>query len=126
MGTWLYGSLVSTVYQGQYILSLKDIYDTEEINFENVEVNPDTIGQFTGLHDKNGKEIYEGDIVSTALGKCEVIHTDYGWGFCTIDDKAQRSKEFYRTFEAWHVFIMQGFLEGNIHDNPELMKGGEE
>lgn len=88
----------------------------------------DTIGQFTGLHDKNGKEIYEGDIVKFN-GKFftgnNIFCVDYegshrgGFSLCTKDG-------YYSMFgEAWlEPFYCE--VIGNIHDNPELLKGGEQ
>lgn len=122
---WVYGDLLQCPNKYPTIRMWEEAYPiARSIDFV---VFPDTIGQFTGLHDKNGREIYEGDIISTHLGACEVIHSDYGWAFCTREENKMntRDKLYYHTFNAWSGYIECGFVIGNIHDNPELMKGGE-
>ncbi|WP_291585882.1 YopX family protein [Bacteroides sp.] len=86
------------------------------------EVDPITIGQFTGLLDRNGKEIYEGDIVQldyiTTIGKhrigllfevrwCTQEGCWVGWDGFTGNTLQQTNKMFV--------------VKGNIYDNPELI-----
>lgn len=124
-GAWVYGSLYQGIKEGEkYSIILTDSgYDLAPpddrdlaIAFAENEVNvliPDTVGQFTGLHDKNGKEIYEGNIVRYDMGgECEVSYC-IGGGFAGFD----LSPAFHDEHQLTDVEVI-----GNIHDNPELLK----
>ena len=76
-----------------------------------------TIEQFTGLHDKNGKEIYEGDILQNdARGHALVVYR-YGGFFVELFD----CEEFGTTCVPLNEAILFAELIGNIHENPELL-----
>lgn len=91
------------------------------------EVDPATIGQYTELKDKNGSDIWEGDIVmaesrdeeydNLLVGLPFLIMFSYG-EFCIAEDEES----------PWVSISNLDILEviGNIHDNPELLKGGEQ
>ncbi len=84
-------------------------------------IDVNTIGQYTGLHDKNGKEIYEGDIVKALIsGRWFVGKVIYEHSGFTIDVMNNKELEFGRRgiIEHWTEVI------GNIYENPELL-GGE-
>lgn len=88
-------------------------------------VDPETVGQYTGLTDKNGKRIFEGDIIKDDWGKVyKVFFTDKSCSFMVrIDDTPNEyEKGDYRIGKAWTNTIR---VIGNIHDNPELLKGGK-
>lgn len=79
-----------------------------------------TIGQYTGLHDKNGKEIYEGDIVKkTGSIGIDIGKVIYEYNGFIVD--VMNMDRFYG-----RVHLLEKFTEviGNIYDNPELL-GGE-
>lgn len=90
------------------------------------DADPSTVGQYTGLKDKHGKRIFEGDILRWTgedgeTGKVIVIFA--GGSFLlkcveVLDAPADPFDEFDRGCQTLEVI-------GNIHDNPELLKGGE-
>lgn len=119
-GTWAYGDISFNLKGEPYIRfwarpeSVNRTYWVEP-------VDPDTVGQFTGKPDKNDRKIFEGDILrivergETLIGVV-VFNADRGeWvvqgtdgSFCNMARRKDAE------------------VIGNIHDNPELLKGGVE
>ena len=117
-GDWVYGDFV----RGNERKSLRDsifVYDSETQSFNDYEINPSTIGQYTGLTDKNGKRIFEGDIVKTDKfsepNKQYIIKYDLQFGAFIGQD---RYNVYFVTFDG-----DSGEFDviGNITDNPELL-----
>lgn len=80
-------------------------------------IDVDTVGQFTGMKDKNGKEIYEGDIYISDKGGINEV----SW---VIGDGCNFSGFDFAPFHHIEGVISDIEVLGNIHDNPELLKGG--
>ena len=111
-GEWVYGSL--QCFKGV------SIFDRDVKNF--IAVHPETIGQYTGLTDKNGKKIFEGDILLAEL--TEGVYACFkfpigmvvfsGGSFCMKSHKNTTPLSSYSYNVSFEVI-------GNIYDNPELL-----
>ncbi len=87
-------------------------------------IEGETLGQYTGLKDKNGKEIYEGDIVQWAGIKMEIFWGEdigIGYGFCWRP--CGDNSDYH---ESMTGFIDEYEVIGNIYDNPDLLEREEE
>lgn len=116
-GEWIYGDLVHANHRltGARIFEIWTPMpdgETDPNELEYGKVDPATIGQFTGLYDKSGKPIFEGDVLSTGTGKPhEVMFAD---GTFLMEGTTI-------PFE-WAVKL---YVIGNIHDKPKLLEAKE-
>lgn len=133
-------------YEGQYIHLHKTTYcfkedydrnpdnDIHQIVFEEMSdwglpnrhlrayVNPETVGQYTGLTDKNGKKIFEGDVLcfEDSTGRKYYGAVKYGGWNCDCCDGVygfitEKGLVDMRDYSS-------SYIAGNIHDNPELLE----
>ena len=90
------------------------------------EVDPSTVDQYTGLKDKNGKRIFEGDIVSTDIARPYLI-VEFRDG-CFMFNCNDGGKDYYDIMlpilEDAQTEYKYGEIIGNIHDNPERFRAG--
>ena len=109
---WIEGWYCPEVNWGGHHFPVGITRKTKDGWLDDVAVIPETIGQFTGLTDKNGKKIFEGDIVK--IGSFMPGADDW---VCAIDWD-------YSLFEEYkYVWKTKCEVIGNIHDNPELLGG---
>lgn len=114
-GEWVYGNFVKgCVDDFAYIVE----FGNEDLCRNFVEVIPESVGQYTGLPDKNGKKIFEGDIVKTDKfsepNKQYIIKYDLQFGAFIGHD---RYNCYFVTFDGDSDEFE---VIGNIHDNPSF------
>lgn len=111
---WLHGYYF--VNRGEHFIVTDDIADPFS-TYENYIVDPGTVGQYTGLTDSDGTEIYEGDIfqVKAYEPRFEVYFKNGVFEYRQIGSSN-------RTFPLRRIYF-DSFILGNIHDNPELLEG---
>ena len=128
-GEWFYGYYTNARYyldkKEMHIIFEQDVEVYPHSEFAGgEEVIPETVGQYTGLTDKNGRKIFEGDII-----KCKVHEMNgyrvrrgvveyHGVGFIMNLDPNSWYDQKNISFDCEVI--------GNIYDNPELLKGGIE
>ena len=106
-GEWIQGDIVQFPVHGVVIIE-------QEPSYKDAEVDSDTVGQFTGLTDKNGTKIFEGDIVDCLEYYGEVYY-DHEGCFDLRDNTSEMCGGFIGSYNSLKVV-------GNIHDNPELLE----
>ena len=125
-GEWVYGYLVkntiTTRIISDFALVRSDAHTEDTLNhcsgYFDI-VDPESVGQFTGLNDKNGKEIYEGDVVQVmpdsgiGLSRFEII-----WNQPTCSFKKKRDDGQLYELEAIQKYLL---IIGKIYDTPDLI-----
>lgn len=117
---WLYSSLVK-IEEDRYavIPSLNDIEIGKSISM--YEVCLETIGQFTGLYDKNGKEIYEGDILHTITFGFEPEEYTAIILYDNCRFQLSNGRNLFYFGQSDLTKMDDTIVIGNIYDNPELI-----
>ena len=123
-GEWVEGYLVKAVGGECMILPVTTEHCGGAEFSEGYHCDPTTVGQYTGLKDKNGKRIFEGDICrNTRTGEIVSVKwhgtmAGYVWDKRRADSFLFDFGELFRACDKYEVI-------GNIHGNQELQKGGE-
>ena len=90
----------------------------EKDSWVNYPVLNETVGQYTGLTDKSGKKIFEGDIVKTDFGEAgKIVWRDFMWQIDYVKSMTLINRQSLLTAPKCEVI-------GNIHDNLELLEAG--
>lgn len=113
-GQWLEGDLI------QYAGTSQIWVQTDEGKW-NFVVDPATVGQFTGLCDKNGKKIFEGDILLTNGMDGKLLWVSYFDDETAQFDFCPLGHEYCSTHNELYYSSKRQII-GNIHDNPELLE----
>ena len=105
-GEWVFGHYCTDYYDGiRHLIS-------EDDGTNGLYLNPETVGQFTGIQDANDVYIYEGDIVRDTE-VCVVKYSELR-GSYTLVNSGGMMHDYLDGFN--------GEIIGNVHDNPELLK----
>ncbi len=109
-GEWIYGFYFIEKGKGSFIKELpSSVFNATCL------INPETVGQYTGVTDRNGKKIFEGDIVKTKTDICVIVWQ--GLGFI--------AKKPNKRPMCWQYVMCGGEIIGNIYDTPELISQPE-
>lgn len=105
------------------IITKDPVYKTTEQGVYEIDIN--TLGQYTGLYDKNGTKIFEGDIVKIpedydnyGLNAGEIYQVYFAYGGFRMKPKYSKNAKGYWLEDDGELEVI-----GNIFDNPELLKG---
>ena len=116
-GDWIYGYYVGPAGSD----TSHEICDISDGVGARLDVDPETVGQYTGLKDKNGQRIFEGDICRNTRTN-EIVSVKwhgtmagYVWSKRKENSHLFDFGELFRAYDKYEVI-------GNIHDNPELLK----
>lgn len=122
-GEWVEGYYSYSPEIDKHMITTADLAHPFGTNFGFYKVIPETVSQFTGLTDKNGRKVFEGDIV-------KIVDTFNGiirgvvcwcngafWADCTPT---------YGEYCFYGIDYLPVEIIGNIYDNPELLKGGND
>ena len=114
---WVYGNLIKNGNRPMITADILEEIDESIYPEWWVVVEPKSVGQYTGLKDKNGREIYEGDVLKNDYGDIWVVVWN-GTGFML-----ELNGESKNIYSANEYYFSGCEVIGNIYENPELLEG---
>lgn len=114
-GEWVYGGIVASPHPNYNHPMVYAICS----NMMDIFVDQDSIGQYTGMTDKNGTKIFEGDVVQANFrnnNSKQIFIVVFDDGMFLFDNNFVKVPKY-------DIYSMK--VIGNIHDNPELLEGGD-
>lgn len=118
-GEWVAGSYV---YAHKWHWNGAGHFITDTYGEGRVEIDPNTVGQYTGLQDKNGEDIFEGDIIQGFLSYAQedravIVYEKETMGFVPVPAFDEMSGRDYEIQDSEDIEVI-----GNVYDNPELLE----
>ena len=114
---WIYGNLL--VIEDECFIITVSRKEWKKIQLEKIEVNLDTVGQYVGRKDKNGRKIYNGDILLfnfSSIGERKAV----------VLYSKERTAFLLRPVDNFMFTTMDnGVVIGNMHENPELLEASK-
>lgn len=117
-GEWVYGYYVKTIEENDDCSLFEKGWIFDDEGWRMYEVIPETVGQYTGLKDKNGKKIFEGDILAGNIANLVVAYEGATFIAYWFGHDYDYGKE-----KMWCNLVEGGKVIGDVHDNPELVGG---
>ena len=124
---WVYGDLIHSRTACQMWINTHNIECAKHTFIQPVEVIPESVGQYTGMTDKNGVKIFEGDILRNGyssplgefwdIGNVVYVQTDGCFEICNFGES------YLKRLTQTQIVKRSIEVIGNIHDNPKLLGG---
>lgn len=113
-GEWVYGNLLQ---DGDLFFIVESLRAFTKTPFNECLVGPDTVGQYTGLKDRDGTDVWEGDFLRTPEGDIMIVE----WENAQIITRCVRPHNPRYKNSLTFAYPVSVVI-GNIHDNPELLE----